>query len=212
MIIDYSFWMLFISTAVLLVLTPGPDMIYLVSTAVSHGKKTGVASSFGLATGALVHITCAAIGISAILAASAFAFTVLKILGAGYLFYLGIKAFFYGAAISAEKPEVKQPSSFLGAYTQGILVDVTNPKVALFFVAFLPQFYRPDHGPRALQFMILGLVLIVIGLVIETLIVLFSAEIPLFIKRFPRSSRVLDKILGTVFISLGVKLLFEKQR
>jgi threonine/homoserine/homoserine lactone efflux protein len=207
---DYSYWAIFISTAILLNISPGPDMIYLISRTMSQGKKTGIATALGLGTGAFVHTIFVAVGISALLAASALAFTILKYIGAAYLFYLGIKTFLSGGIACNASAASAHPSSFRKAYYQAIVIDVLNPKVAIFFLAFLPQFYRADHGSRGTQFILLGLIIIAIGFVIESLVVLASSRISEFLKRSRRTSKFIDNLLGTVFIGLGVRLLFEK--
>ena len=208
---DYSFWAVFMLTAVILNITPGPDMIYLVSQSMSSGKKAGFASVLGLGTGALVHTLFVSLGISAIISASVTVFRIMKFAGAGYLFYLGIRAIIFGGLDLSELGTKKEDRSFLKSYLNAVIIDVTNPKVAVFFMAFLPQFYRDNGSSRISQFMLLGSLIILTGFVIESLIVILSERIAFFLRKKPAFSRVIDKLFGSVLIGLGVKLVLEER-
>jgi len=201
---DFSYWMLFLSAAILLNIAPGPDMIYLISKTMSQGKRVGFASILGLGTGALIHTLFVSLGISAIISTSVVVFKIIKYTGAAYLFYLGIKALLSGG----QKKE--GDSSFFKSFSQAVIIDVTNPKVALFFIAFLPQFYRDNGTSKITQFMTLGLIIILIGFIVESLIVLLSDKIAHLLKKKPIVSRVLDKVFGTVLIGLGIRLVVQK--
>lgn len=209
---DFSYWMLFISVALLMNIIPGPDMLYLISKTISQGRKVGIATVLGLGTGALVHTLFAVMGISVIIATSALAFDILKYVGAGYLFYLGVKALFSGG-IKLDGIEVeKSNQSCISAFYQAILIDVLNPKVAIFFMAFLPQFYRENSMPRMLQFLILGLIIILIGFIVETIIVFSVDKISSTLKKSSFVSKALDKAFGTILIGLGIRLVLEKSK
>ena len=207
---DYSFWMLFLSAAILLNIAPGPDMIYLISKTMSQGKRVGFASILGLGTGALIHTLFVSLGISAIISTSVVVFKIIKYTGAAYLFYLGIKALLSGGLKFKENKKKEGDSSFFKSFSQAVIIDVTNPKVALFFIAFLPQFYRDNGTSKIAQFMTLGLIIILIGFIVETLIVLLSDKIAHLLKKKPIISRVLDKVFGTVLIGLGIRLVVQK--
>lgn len=207
---DYSFWMLFLSAAILLNIAPGPDMIYLISKTMSQGKRVGFASILGLGTGALIHTLFVSLGISAIISTSVVVFKIIKYTGAAYLFYLGIKALLSGGIKFKENKKKEGDSSFFKSFSQAVIIDVTNPKVALFFIAFLPQFYRDNGTSKIAQFMTLGLIIILIGFIVETLIVLLSDKIAHLLKKKPIISRVLDKVFGTVLIGLGIRLVVQK--
>ncbi len=207
---DYSFWMLFLSAAILLNIAPGPDMIYLISKTMSQGKRVGFASILGLGTGALIHTLFVSLGISAIISTSVVVFKIIKYTGAAYLFYLGIKALLSGGLKFKENKKKEGDSSFFKSFSQAVIIDVTNPKVALFFIAFLPQFYRDNGTSKVAQFMTLGLIIILIGFIVETLIVLLSDKIAHLLKKKPIISRVLDKVFGTVLIGLGIRLVVQK--
>ncbi|MGD9947884.1 MAG: LysE family translocator, partial [Desulfobulbus sp.] len=140
---DVSYWCVFFSAALALNLAPGPDLMYVLSRTVAQGTRIGLASAAGVSTGALVHVAAAAFGLSAILATSAFAFAAVKYVGACYLFYLGIQALRSGGTKFDLKTRETKMILPWQAFRQGVLVDVLNPKVAIFFMAFLPQFVRP---------------------------------------------------------------------
>jgi threonine/homoserine/homoserine lactone efflux protein len=185
-------------------------MLFLVSRTLSHGKRAGFASMLGFGTGAMIHSLFVSLGISALLAASATAFTVIKYIGAGYLFYLGLQAFFSGGLRFEAVGTVEGSEPFSRSFLQAVVTDVTNPKVAIFFIAFLPQFYRANGTPKMVQFMSLGAIIVLIGFVIESAIVIASGRIAGMLRKKPAVSRVLDRLFGTVMIGLGAKLLFTK--
>lgn len=201
-----SYWLLFISATIAINITPGPDMIYILSRTVAQGRKIGIASSLGVCSGSLVHIFAAAFGLSAILATSAMAFTVVKYVGAVYLIYLGIQAL-RSKGISFDMPEKKQQqSTFWKAFRQGALIDILNPKVAIFFMAFLPQFVRPELGHAPIQILILGFLVNLVGMVIESILVLTAAQTTSFFRNNSQFSTLLDRILGSMLIGLGIRL------
>jgi RhtB (resistance to homoserine/threonine) family protein len=206
-----SYWMLFLSAAIAINITPGPDMIYILSRTIAQGRKIGIASSFGVCSGALVHIFAAAFGLSAILATSAMAFSVIKYVGAAYLVYLGIQAL-RSKGVSFDIPVEKQvQSTFWKAYRQGALIDILNPKVAIFFMAFLPQFVRPELGNASAQILILGLLVNLVGVIIESVLVLTAAQTTTFFRNNSHFTTLIDRVLGSVLIGLGIRLAFTKQ-
>ena len=207
---DPSYWMLFLSAAILLNIAPGPDMLYLISKTLSQGKRVGFASILGFGTGALIHTLFVSLGISAIISTSVVGFKIIKYTGAAYLFYLGIKALLSGGIKFKENEKKEGDNSFLKSFSQAVIIDVTNPKVALFFIAFLPQFYRVNGTSKIIQFMTLGLIIILIGFIVESIIVLLSDKIAHLLKKKPIVSRILDKVFGTVLIGLGIRLIIQK--
>jgi threonine/homoserine/homoserine lactone efflux protein len=207
---DHAYWVLFLSTALILNISPGPDMIYLISQTMSYGKKVGFASVLGLGIGALVHTIFVSLGISLIISTSIIAFTVVKCIGAGYLFYLGVKAIIWGGIDFSKYKRQDDDKTFVKALINAVIIDVTNPKVAMFFIAFLPQFYRNNGTSKMIQFLILGSIIVLVGFIVEGLIVLLADKITDSLRTKPRISKILDKAFGTVLIGLGVKLVFEK--
>lgn len=210
---DLGYWMIFLGAALALNLSPGPDLIYVLSRTLAQGKKAGLASAAGVCTGAMVHVMAAAFGLSAILATSAMAFTVVKYAGAAYLLYLGVQALRSGGAAQALRtPAPEAAASGWQAFRQGVLIDVLNPKVALFFMAFLPQFVRPGHGATSVQLVVLGALVILVAIAVEAALVLAADRTAGFFRENPRASVWLDRVFGTVLIGLGIRLALSSQR
>lgn len=205
--LDLSYWSIFLTAAVVINISPGPDLIYILSRTVTHGRRIGLASSLGVGTGAFFHVVAAAIGISTILMASALAFTVVKLIGAAYLIFLGVQALrSAGKSFIADTTTPTRPISAWEAYRQGVLIDVLNPKVAIFFMAFLPQFIRSDAGPVSAQLILMGLVVIAIGMIVELLVVLLAARTTGFFRSSTKVSKWLDRVMGSILMALGFRL------
>ena len=187
-------------------------MIYILSRTIAQGQRVGLASSLGVCAGALVHVVAAALGLSAILATSAVAFAVVKAVGAIYLFYLGVQALWSQGTQFALDAESSAPVSVWRAFRQGMLVDILNPKVAIFFMAFLPQFIRAEAGPAALQTVVLGLLVILVAIVVEGLFVLAAARVTGIFRNNQQLSVWLDRVLGTILLGLGIRLMLSQHR
>ena len=201
-----SYWLLFFSAAIAINIAPGPDMVYIISKTIAQGRKIGFASSLGVCAGALFHVFAAALGLSAILATSAIAFSIVKYIGAAYLLYLGIKALL-SKGTTFDSPDKKDVEfTAWEAFRQGALVDILNPKVAIFFMAFLPQFIRPELGHTSTQIIGLGFLVILVAIVVEFLIVLTAAQTTSFFRSNRKLSIWLDRVLGTVLIGLAIRL------
>jgi threonine/homoserine/homoserine lactone efflux protein len=191
----------FVAAALALLLVPGPAVLYIVARSVDQGRSAGLVSVLGVHLGSLVHVAAAAIGISSLIVSSALAFSVVKYAGAAYLIYLGIRAL-----SSREEPgEIEVRASPRGKLLrQGAVVNILNPKTALFFLAFLPQFVDPDAGHVALQLTFFGLVFVALGLVTDSLYALAAGTAGNWL----RSSRLFVGarrwVSGTVFIGLGL--------
>lgn len=210
---DLNYWLVFFTAAVVLNVSPGPDLIYILSRTIAQGTKVGLASAAGVCSGAVVHVLAAAFGLSALLAASAAAFAVVKYVGAGYLLYLGVQALrSSGSTFDLTTAQAAPTVTPWLAYRQGVLVDVLNPKAAIFFMAFLPQFVRPSHGAASAQLVVLGLLVILVAIVIESLFVLAAARSTRFFRANPRASAYLDRALGTILVSLGIRLALTDPR
>jgi threonine/homoserine/homoserine lactone efflux protein len=209
--VEHSYWIIFISTAIVLNITPGHDMIYLITQSMSYGKRVGFASVLGLGTGALIHTTLVAFGISAIISASITAFMVMKFAGAAYLFYLGIKALMYSNIDFSNIDKRIERKTFMKSYINAVLIDVTNPKVTIFFMAFLPQFYRDNGSSKLSQFMFLVAIIVMIGFIIEDFIVVLSEKISAILRQKLIISKIIDKLFGSVLVGLGIKLILEEK-
>lgn len=209
---DYSFlhWTTFLTTAVLLNLSPGPDIAFILSQTVRGGRQAGFAAMAGIWTGAFVHVLLAAVGLSAILATSAVAFSAVKWAGAAYLIWLGIAALrskggSYGAEIG------KTANSPLIVLRQGIVVSLLNPKVAIFFLAFLPQFVVPGAGPTWAQLFLHGILIIAVAALIEPPLVLLGERLTTKLRNNPSVGLWMDRTLGTIFVALGIRLALEQR-
>jgi threonine/homoserine/homoserine lactone efflux protein len=203
-------FLLFVAAGLLLNITPGPDMLYVVGRSTTQGVTAGAAAALGIGAGCLVHILAAALGVSAVIAASATAFTVLKLCGAAYLLYVGLSLLFSrpSTQTSAITP-LMTPSSNSSIFMQGFLTNALNPKVALFFLAFVPQFISAGSTQQTMAFLFLGLVFNLNG----TLWNLFVAWITAKAGVRLRSSRFIawmNRCIGTFFVFLGVKLALAK--
>lgn len=194
---------LFALAAVALIAVPGPNLIYIATRSASEGRRAGLASVLGVETGTLLFAVAAAAGLAAVLASSALAFDVVKYVGAAYLILLGIRALMK-PAVDGESPEVEQAPSLWDAYRQGVLVQLLNPKVALFFVAFLPQFTDPARGSVATQILVLGAVLSLLGACISSLYALGAAAAASWMRERRQARPRRSWFTGGVYITLGV--------
>jgi threonine/homoserine/homoserine lactone efflux protein len=204
----HNYW-LFIVSGLLLNMIPGQDTFYIVSRSVSQGRGAGVLSVLGISTGCLVHTFAAAFGLSAVLAASSRAFMVVKFIGAAYLVYLGFQMFFSRATTPRHLTTGQTARGWM-IYRQGILTNVLNPKVALFFLAFLPQFIESGSSTKMMAFLILGLTFIFNGTIWCMLIVWFASAISQRFRAEASTESWLKRATGALFVGLGLKLIFEK--
>ncbi|MGP5532758.1 LysE family translocator [Psychrobacter celer] len=207
----------FVLAAILLNLTPGTDTMYIITRSVSHGSAAGFYSVLGIISGILVHTVFAALGLSIILINSPLAFTIVKYVGASYLCYLGIKMLMSKqSSLLANHLPKSSPSAPANSiahwqiYKQGVLTNVFNPKVALFFLAFFPQFIDLSYAHSALSFLILGLSFALTGFVWCSCLALLASKFSANLRKNPAIEVILNKISGVVFVGLGVKLLTEK--
>ena len=200
---------LFVMSGILLNITPGQDTFYIIGRSVAQGRRAGVLSVFGIMTGAVVHTMAAAFGLSAILATSAHAFLVVKMAGAAYLIYLGLRLLLERAPHSGPMADFTAKSSW-GIYRAGFFTNLLNPKVALFFMAFLPQFVAVDAPSKVLTFLFLGSLFMCTG-TIWCLILAWSASA--MSRRFrenPSAGAILKRLTGALFFGLGLKLAVSK--
>jgi threonine/homoserine/homoserine lactone efflux protein len=192
----------FAAAALALTLVPGPAVLYIVARSVEGGRPAGLASALGVALGGLVHVAFAVVGLSAILVSSATAFTVVKWLGAAYLIYLGLRA------ILTREDDPRTPAvegaSLARILRQGVVVNVLNPKTALFFLAFLPQFVHPDRGPAYLQIAALGAVFVLIALSTDSLYALLSGSAATWLRGRRGIQRAQRYVSGSIYLALGV--------
>jgi threonine/homoserine/homoserine lactone efflux protein len=203
---------LFVVSGLLLNIMPGPDSLLIMTRSATQGWRAGSAAALGIGTGTFVHIFAAALGLSAILATSAAAFTVVKLLGAAYILYLAVGMLLSKrGAGGAAQPAALVPLPLRRIYGQGILTNVLNPKVALFFLAFVPQFIDANAPHKALAFLILGAIFNINGMLWCHALALFTAQAKARLKPNPAVTQWLNRATGGLFVWLGVKLALAKQ-
>ncbi|WP_439588740.1 LysE family translocator [Hydrogenophaga sp.] len=199
--------LLFIAAGWLLNLTPGPDVLYIVSNALRSGARAGIVAALGIVSGCFVHVFAAAVGVSALLATSATAFTVLKWIGAGYLLWMGVRMLMAKAPpLVIHATGTAREVDLWRVFRRGFLTNVLNPKVALFFLAFVPQFIAPDAANKALVFLLLGLIFNLNSLPINFGYAWAAAWFARRVEVVQRGMRWLDRAAGALFIGFGVKL------
>lgn len=193
---------LFILSALVLLLTPGPAVLYIITRSVDQGRRAGLASVLGVELGNSAHVVAATLGLSAILLASATAFSIVKYAGAAYLVYLGIRALLRPATLKAVPPGA--PKNLSRAFVQGVVVATLNPKTALFFLAFLPQFADVSKGSINMQFFFLGFLFVAMAVITDGLYALLSGAAGGLLRRSVWFLRFQRYVAGTIYIGLGL--------
>ena len=199
--------LVFFVSSVLLALAPGPDNLFVMAQSIQNGRAAGLLVTFGLATGLVVHTLAVALGLAALVQASSFPFTALKFVGAAYLCYLAFKAFRAGKSVSSESLAVSRGN----LYRRGIIMNITNPKVSLFFLAFLPQFADPSRGPVVPQLLLLGMVFILATLLVFGMLCMVAGGAGERLRRSERAQLVINRIAGGVFAVLAVKIVLTER-
>ena len=192
----------FIAAALVLLLTPGPAVLYIVARSLDQGRTAGIVSAVGIGVGTLFHVVAAVVGLSALLVSSATAFSAVKYMGAAYLIYLGIRNF-------RERGEpapvsLEDLGELRGVFYQGVVVNLLNPKVALFFLAFLPQFVDPGRGSVAIQILVLGLLLMLLGIISDSLYALLAGTLGNRLRNNAKFWRGQRYFSGSMYVGLGV--------
>ena len=207
---DYTLvhWATFVVAVVLLELSPGADMAFMLGQTIRNGRKAGFAALFGSIVATFFHVAMAAIGLSAVIATSAVAFSIIKWVGVLYLVWLGIQAF--RSSGGTEAKEVVSSVTTRSVFLQGMFICALNPKVAIFFMAFLPQFVVEGAGPMSLQLLLHGLLLVVIGLVLQSPLILMGSRIASTLNDSQKLRTWLDRGLGALFFALGIRLAVSK--
>jgi threonine/homoserine/homoserine lactone efflux protein len=198
---DWSTLILFAAAAAILVFTPGPNTLYIIARSIQQGRTAGLVSSLGVEVGTLIHVAAAAFGISALLVSSALAFNVMKYVGAAYLIYLGVKTL-----LTKERPpaaEAVEEKSLRRTFSQAVLVNVLNPKSAIFFFAFLPQFVDAERGAAATQILFFGAIVVVLGFTSGSLYSLLAGSVGNVLRGNLKFLRAQRYFAGSVYIGLG---------
>src|SRR5438270_2011341 len=201
---------LFMLAALALNLTPGPDMMYVTARSVSDGRRAGIVAALGIGAGTLVHVAALALGLAVLLAAVPLAYDALRIAGAVYLVVIGVQLLLRPrrAAAAAALP----PSSLSTVFAQAVLTNVLNPKVALFFLAFLPQFVDPSAGPAAAQIVVLGLLFDVQGTMVNVAVALLASGTTRRLRANAGAVSLLQRLTGAIFVALGARLAVAANR
>jgi threonine/homoserine/homoserine lactone efflux protein len=202
--------LLFVAASLAVIIAPGPDILYVVAKGISLGRRSAIVAAAGFCSGLSVHTALAAVGLSALLMASALAFSIIKYAGAAYLIYVGARAFFSSGLVSVS-PGGK-PMSDGRIFAQAFVMNVLNPKVAIFFLAFLPQFVRPGLGEMWVQFCWLGASFAVMAFSVLSLAGIFSDGVGRFIRTRQKLARVLDYAAGVFLIAVGLRIALLSQR
>ena len=202
--IEPAKFLLFMGVSWALIIVPGPDMIYVITRGIAHGRRAGILSAVGVVCGILVHTTAAAFGLTLILQTSAFAFLFVKFAGAAYLIYLGIRAWLEKSTFTLETPPSAVTSHVL--FWQGVLSNVLNPKIAIFFLAFLPQFVDPGSTQVTSQMVLLGLTFACFGLCFLLVVGYSSGTIGKWLTGRPQYARFFQRLAGGILLSLGIRL------
>jgi RhtB (resistance to homoserine/threonine) family protein len=200
---------LFLAAGILLNLTPGPDTAYILGRSIAQGREAGIASALGICVGSIFHSCAAALGLSAILATSAVAFAAIKLLGGAYLIFLGIKM------LLDRRRRLSLPSNFrrrttIAAFRQGVFTNVLNPKVALFFLAFLPQFIDPASNMKVFAFLMLGLTFVTTGTIWCLILAWFASAFSERLRTNETIGQWLNRAAGALFVFLGLRLATAK--
>jgi len=201
---------LFLIASLALLLTPGPAVLYIVARSINQGRMAGIVSVLGVETANFFHASAAALGLSAILLSSALAFDIVKYLGAAYLIYLGVRKLV--AREDESKAEVGKQESLSRIYSQGFVVNLFNPKTALFFFAFLPQFVNTSNGNITLQIFLLGIIFVVMAIITDSAYAIISSSIANQLKDNQSFARNQRYFTGLIYIGLGVVTAFSGSR
>ena len=201
---------LFLSVSLLINLSPGPDMLYTAARSLSQGTKAGILSALGIFSGCLIHTTAAVFGLSKIIQESVFLFSIIKYAGAAYLIFLGMRSFFRKPKTQSNIVKL-EPISYKKIYFQGVITNVLNPKVAIFFLSFLPQFIDPQSTFLKEQIAFLGLWFDVQGTLILVLVALVTGYFQMMLQKNKAFWNWQEKITGLILVALGIKMLFTRK-
>jgi len=196
---------LFLIAAMTLTLAPGPDNIYVLMRGITQGRKAGLVSALGFSSGLIFHTMLAVLGFAALIKASPLAYALLRYAGAGYLIYIGVRTLRSHSAIHLSA-DAAPPMKLSRIYWQSVIANILNPKVTLFFIAFLPQFVNASAGNIPAQMLLLAAVFILQALLVFSLVALFSGMVGAFFQRKKSAATIMNRLAGTAFIGLGIRI------
>jgi threonine/homoserine/homoserine lactone efflux protein len=206
----HHYW-LFLATAIVLILTPGQDTFFILGRSLAGGRAAGIAAALGITAGSVIHTFLAALGLSALLATSAYAFMAVKFAGAAYLIYIGVRALLSRSNALPGEDSANAGDGRWPAFRQGVVSNLLNPKVALFFLALMPQFIEAASTHKVVAFLVLGLSFVTLGVIWCVVLAIAAAGLRgAFLKR-PSMGNVLNRIAGAMFIGLGLRLATQRQ-
>ncbi|GME43157.1 MULTISPECIES: LysE family translocator [Pantoea] len=213
--LDIVHFPLFVASVVLLCITPGPDLAYIIGQSMVRGRRAGILSATGVALGSCTHAIASALGLTALIAASPLLFTVIKYIGAAYLIYLGAKMMLSTFGVNKDRPLDVQ-SNMAEVETRrlmlrGFITSITNPKVLLFFIAFFPQFVVIEGDHHAISFLVLGMVYALIGVMIDVLFAILAGGAAGAVAKNQTLQKMLDRVVGATFIGLGIRLALTRR-
>jgi len=202
--LEFQTIVMFVTASTLLALAPGPDILFVLTQSMTKGSRSGIVIALGLCSGLVFHTTAVALGVAVIFQTSMLAFTILKCVGAGYLLYLAFMAF--KDASRSKLDADKSPLSLKALYKRGIFMNITNPKVSIFFLAFLPQFTNPEQGNVTAQIFTLGALFMLCAFVVFTLVSLLAGRVGNWFSKTKNGEKILNRAAGTIFAALAIKL------
>ena len=200
----------FTAAALLMNISPGPSNLYVVARAIAQGSRGGVVAAMGLAVGSLVHVMATVLGLSVMFSQSPALYTVVKLAGAAYLIYLGISYWKSKAAGAGRVVKQVEKKTLASVFGESIIVEVTNPKTALFFIALLPQFVVPESGPVSLQLLVLGVIVTISALPCDVLVAVSSSKASNWLLRNKRAQKVQERISGSILFAMGVYIVADE--
>jgi threonine/homoserine/homoserine lactone efflux protein len=209
--LSFSTLWLFVAAVGILMVIPGPAVLYITARSIDQGRTAGLVAALGMAAGAAVHVLAAAVGISALLMTSSLAFNIVKYLGAAYLIYLGCKKLFFERTATHSEPSKTEPKKLTKILYESGIVQILNPKIALFFLAFFPQFISQSAGPVTLQFLILGSIFVAIALVSDSIYALLAASMRRWMMGSPLRTKIQNRLTGGTYIVMGVVAAFTRK-
>ena len=200
----------FTAAALLMNISPGPSNLYVMARAIAQGTQGGIVAAMGLAVGSLVHVVATALGLSAIFSHSPTLYMIVKLMGAAYLIYLGLT--YWKSKENGSNENVLRPKEkpLLSVFQQSVIVEVTNPKTALFFIALLPQFVVPESGPVSQQLLILGIIVTISALPCDILVAVSSSKISNWLLRHERAQQIQDRISGSILFAMGAYIVSDE--
>jgi threonine/homoserine/homoserine lactone efflux protein len=200
----------FTAAALLLGISPGPSNLYVMARAIAQGTQGGIVAAFGLAVGGMIHVAATVLGLSALFAHSPTLYTIIKLAGAAYLIYLGVNYWITQSSGKGKgaRPSVKKPA--LKVFRESIIVEVTNPKTALFFIALLPQFVVPESGLVSYQLLVLGIISVAVGFICDVIVAASTSKAASWLAQSERAQKIQDRISGSILLGMGTYIVADE--